>query len=118
MNFSLEKKNNVKILRLHEHRLDFHVAPSLKAELLILEDEEPHSVLIDLSNIEFADSSGLGALLLGIRQAREKGGDFGILQPQKKVLNLIRIAQLNEVVNVYENEDEALAALGSNKQSE
>ena len=108
MNFLLEEVDNVKILRLKEERLDTRIAPDLKAQLLVLIKEKNDKVLIDLSETKYADSSGLGAVLLGLRQAREIGAHFAIFAAQKRVQSLIEIAQLGNVLINYENEFDAI----------
>jgi len=108
MQFSVEEKKGVKILKLNEKRLDTEVAPHLKAELIILLSKEPFRIIIDLSEVEYADSSGLGALLLGLRQAREKESGLVLLNIQKRIKDLIHIARLENVLMVFEDEQEAI----------
>ncbi|MBN2412537.1 STAS domain-containing protein [candidate division KSB1 bacterium] len=108
MNFLLEEVDNVKILRLKEQRLDTRIAPDLKAQLLVLIKEKDHKVLIDLSDTKYADSSGLGAILLGLRQAREIGANFAIFGANKRVQSLIEIAQLGNILINYDNEFDAI----------
>ena len=107
MQFSVEDIQGVKILRLHEKRLDTTIAPHLKAELILLMSKEPYNLLIDLKNVDYADSSGLGALLLGLRQARDKDGALALLNIQKRVKDLIHIARLDDVLQTFDNEQDA-----------
>jgi len=111
MDFSIDKAGDVSILRLNEQRLDSSISSDLKAQLLILVDGLYKKILIDLTKVEYADSSGLGALLLGLRQARDRDIQFGIFGAQKRVQSLIRIAHLEDVLINHENEEEALNAL-------
>ncbi len=113
MNFLLEEVNDVKILRIKEERLDTAIAPDLKAQLLVLIKEKDNKVLVDLSDTKYADSSGLGAILLGLRQAREIGAKFAVFGAQKRVESLIEIAQLGEILINYENEFKALEQFGA-----
>ena len=113
MNFKVDTKNNTYIFRLQEERLSAHFAPDLKAQLLLLiGDETNRNILLDLSKVKFVDSSGLGALLLGLRQARANERKFALLGTQKRVSNLIHIAQVGGALVSYMDEDEALASLG------
>jgi len=103
----------VKVVRLHEKRLDSPLAPKLKTELLMLLSEPPYKILLDLKEVEYADSSGLGALLLGVRQARDKGGKLVLVNVQKRVADLIRIARLDEILPTLASEEEALSLLNA-----
>jgi anti-anti-sigma factor len=107
MNFLLEEIDDVKILRIKEERLDSNVAPDLKTQLLMLVNDKS-KVVVELSNIKYADSSGLGALLLGLRQARDNGGFFTVCGATKRVKSLLKIAQLDGMLINYENEIEAI----------
>jgi anti-sigma B factor antagonist len=112
MNFKVETKNNTYIFRLNEERLNTRIAPDLKAQLLLLiGDETQHSILLDLSKVKYVDSSGLGALLLGLRQARINERQFALLGTQQRVASLIHIAQVGAVLTSFEEEGEALAKL-------
>lgn len=113
MQFMTEEKRGVKILRLNEKRLDTATAPHLKVELIVLTGKDPCKIIVDLNDVVYADSSGLGALLLGLRQARDKGGRLVLLNIQKRVKDLIHIARLEDVLLSFENEDEAIAYLHS-----
>ena len=108
MNFSIEEKENVKILRLDEERLDSKISADLKAQLLVLAEDETCKVLVDLSNVKYADSSGLGALLLGLRHSRDIGSQFALFGAQKRVETLIGIAQLDHIMISFKNEESAL----------
>jgi len=110
MNFFLEEVDGVKIIRIKEERLDTNVAPDLKAQLLVLIGEGK-KVLLDLSDVQYADSSGLGAILLGFRHARDNGGDFAICEVQKRVQSLIDIAQLKGVIKSFATRQDAIEAI-------
>ena len=114
MNMLLEEVGDIKVLRLKEERFDSSMAPDMKAQLLMLVNDGA-KVIVDLSKTTYIDSSGLGALLLGLRQAREVGGDFAVCGAQKRVKNLIQIAHLEDVLVNYENEYEAIDAFNSDQ---
>lgn len=110
MQFNVESTGPVKIIRLNESRLDTSLAPDLKAHLLgMIEQEEPR-ILLDLKTVEYADSSGLGAILFGVRQARDHGGACKLVNLNPRVMSLIRIAKLEHVIETYDSESEALSS--------
>lgn len=107
MNFYLEEVDGVKIIRLKDERLDTTIAPDLKAQLLVL-IADGKKVLLNLEDVQYADSSGLGAILLGFRQARDGGGLFALCNVQKRVQSMINIAQLTNVITIYQDQIEAV----------
>ncbi|HNW61230.1 MAG TPA: STAS domain-containing protein [bacterium] len=112
MNFKVDTQNNTYIFRLREERLNARIAPDLKAQLLLLiGDETGNNILLDLTKVKFVDSSGLGALLLGLRQAHANERQFALLGTQKRVSSLIHIAQVSTVLISYTDEAEALAKM-------
>ena len=113
MDLKSDKKQNVTILRLKEKRIDSKLSSDLKAHLLYLAKENVENVLIDMASVEYVDSSGLGAILFGVRQYRAIQGKLKIANVQPRVLSLIRIAKLENVIESYDNEEEAVASFES-----
>lgn len=111
MNFDVTKENDVELFHLKDKHLDATNSPDVKTEFLILCQEEISVFIIDLSEVEFCDSAGLGALLLAERQMREHGGGVMIIDPIGKVRTLIEISKLGEILPVYESIEQAKADL-------
>jgi len=68
-------------------------------------------VLIDLSGVPFLDSAGLGALIGGVRRAREGGGDVAVYGARAAVARLLHTTGFDRVATVSDSEGEALKAL-------
>ena len=68
-------------------------------------------VLIDLSGVPFLDSAGLGALIGGVRRAREGGGDVAVYGARPAVARLLHTTGFDRVASVSESEQDALKAL-------
>ncbi|MST34321.1 anti-sigma factor antagonist [Acidimicrobiaceae bacterium USS-CC1] len=68
-------------------------------------------LLIDMSGVPFVDSAGLGALIGGIRRARELGGDVAVSCNRPSLVRLLRTTGFDRIVTVTETVDEAIAAL-------
>ena len=114
MDFLLEEVDDIKILRINNQRLDSLVSPDLKAQLLIL-IKEGSLIVLDLNQVKYADSSGLGALLLGLRQARDVGAQFVLVGAQKRVKSLMQIAQLENILLNFDDENQALEHLNQSR---
>jgi anti-sigma B factor antagonist len=70
-------------------------------------------LLIDMSGVPFVDSAGLGALIGGIRRARELGGDVAVACNRPTLTRLLRTTGFDRIVTVAETIEEAEAALGT-----
>lgn len=68
-------------------------------------------LLIDLAGVPFLDSAGLGALIGGVRRAREAGGDVAVYGARPAVARLLHTTGFDRVASVSENEDDAVLAL-------
>jgi anti-sigma B factor antagonist len=90
--------------------VDVYSAPTLRKALHDAMDTEHASLLVDLSDIAFIDSTGLGVLVAGQNRASELGGKLDVVCDQERVLKLFRITGLDEVFGIYPNRAEALAA--------
>ena len=68
-------------------------------------------LVIDMSAVPFVDSAGLGALIGGIRRAREMGGDVAVCCNRPTLVRLLRTTGFDRIVTVTETVDEAVEAL-------
>jgi anti-anti-sigma factor len=110
MKFEIKKNGTAVVLKVKERKLDATVSPELKGEFLILCNRQTKNLVVDLSNVEFCDSSGLSALLIAERKMRENGGVVKLVGLQKKVLSLIRISRLDRAFSIHESLAKALRA--------
>lgn len=70
-----------------------------------------HRLIIDMSGVPFVDSAGLGALIGGIRRARELGGDVAVACDRPTLVRLLRTTGFDRIVTVAETVEEAIVAL-------
>ena len=87
-------------------------ARRLSQHLQELLDEGAERVLLDLSRIDYVDSTGLGELVGYLQRFSEQGRRLALLQPRTRILNLLKLTRLDEVFPIFEDRAEALAALG------
>jgi len=111
MNLLEEKNGNVLVVRPQDARLDSAISSEFKTELLrMIERENANQLLVDLQKVEYVDSSGLGALLFGHRHAQAHSGSLKLMRLNQKVRTLIKIANLEDILEVFEDEDTAVAS--------
>lgn len=72
---------------------------------------EVDALLIDLSEVPFMDSAGLGALIGGIRRTRESGGEVSVACSRPTLTRLLHTTGFDRIVPVVETYEEALATL-------
>jgi anti-sigma B factor antagonist len=70
-------------------------------------------LLIDLSGVPFMDSAGLGALIGGIRRAREAGGEVAVACSRPTLTRLLHTTGFDRIVPVTETVEEAVTALAT-----
>ena len=73
-------------------------------------------LLIDMSEVPFVDSAGLGALIGGIRSAREGGGDVAVCCNRPTLVRLLHTTGFDRIVTVAETLEEAAASLADDDQ--
>src|SRR5581483_9789308 len=89
--------------------LDIATSPTVRAALTTAsEQEQQHRFIVDLTKVEFLDSTGLGALIGAQRRAKEFGGDVRLIAKEGQILRLLRITGLLKVFAVYPTLDEGV----------
>lgn len=107
MKFTVDKKERYCIFKLDEPKLDSIISANLKSELVILNQEGFRNLICDLSEVQFIDSSGLSALLIGHRLCKDSKGTFVLTGCGESTIKLIKISQLDTILNVVPTESEA-----------
>jgi anti-sigma B factor antagonist len=87
--------------------LDVYTVGSLRDALGALIEQEASRVVVDLDGVPFMDSSGLGALMGGVRRMREAGGDLAISCTREQHLKLFTITGFGEGVSIAPTVEEA-----------
>lgn len=90
-------------------RLDLLAAADLKSRIQRLVADGWNQLVVDLGGVGFIDSSGLGALIGGLKAARVAGGDFRIARPAEQIRYILQVSTLDRVLTPYPTVEEALA---------
>lgn len=88
-------------------RLSMVGAPMLREMLSSLVAAGRTRIVVDLSEVAFLDSSGLGALVAGLKTARQAGGDLRIAAPSEQVLLVLRLTSLDRVLEPHASAETA-----------
>ena len=108
MNLKTEEKDNVVIINVREERLDAHNSGELKVEMQRLFTEGKKNVLIDLQEVRFIDSSGLGALVSGFKNAISSQGNLKLSSLQPQVKSMFELTRLHRVFEIFPSPGEAV----------
>ena len=92
-------------------RLDMAAAPAFREKVRALVTEGAARLVVDLGDVTFVDSSGLGAVIGGLRLARQAGGDLRIARPADQVKMVLDITSLVRVLKPYRTLEEATTGL-------
>ncbi|HET6274917.1 MAG TPA: STAS domain-containing protein [Candidatus Cybelea sp.] len=87
--------------------LDLATAPTVRAALTEATEKGSHDLIVDLSQLEFLDSTGLGVLIGAHRRTAERGGSFRLVVGEGSILRLLNITGLIAVFAVYHTMEEA-----------
>ncbi|MBE9509712.1 MAG: STAS domain-containing protein [Bacteroidetes bacterium] len=107
MDFKIEKRDIYTLIQVLDEKLDTHIAPNLKSELVLISGNGEKNIILDLSNSRYCDSSGLSAILVANRLCKNAKGTFVLTGLNEAVERLITISQLDTVLNIVGSVDEA-----------
>jgi anti-sigma B factor antagonist len=108
MNLKFEEKNDIVIIRIKEERLDAHNSGDLKLEMNRLFGEGRKNILVDLEDVRFIDSSGLGALVSGFKNAISNQGNLKLAGLQPQVKSMFELTRLHRVFEIFPSASDAL----------
>jgi anti-sigma B factor antagonist len=106
VDIDIDDSGDYKVLR-PQGDLDVYTVGSLRDALGKLIEERSQRVVVDLDGVPFMDSSGLGALMGGVRRMRETGGDLAIACTREQHLKLFTITGFGEGVSIAPTVEEA-----------
>jgi anti-sigma B factor antagonist len=80
--------------------VDVYTGPTLRDRMSDLLDSGANNLVVDLTKVDFIDSTGLGVLVGALNKAKELGGSLQLICAQERVLKLLRITGLDQVFTV------------------
>jgi len=107
MNVTEEKINGFNVLFVQDERIDAHNSAELKDYILHMIELNKVDIIVQLEQVRFVDSSGLGALLSGFKHAEAKSGKLSLSNVQNQVLSMFELTRLNRVFEIHTDLDEA-----------
>lgn len=88
--------------------VDVYTSPQLKQEMTALLNGGTEILIVDLSSVEYLDSTGLGVLIGGLKRARERSGDLRLVCDNVRILRIFEITGLTKIFDIFPSESAAL----------
>ena len=107
MDFETLKLTDYTLVKVLAEKLDITNSPALKSELNAVNAKGEKNIVLDVSECEYCDSSGLSAILVGNRVCEDAMGTFILTGLQNDVEQIIRISMLHTVLVITRTVEEA-----------
>lgn len=88
--------------------IDVYSAPNLRESLINLVNDGKHHIVVNMEEVDFLDSTGLGVLVGGLKRVRAQDGSLGLVCDKERILKIFRITGLTKVFAIYTSVDEAV----------
>jgi anti-sigma B factor antagonist len=100
------------VIRPRAARVDIEVAGQFRHALLQLVEQGHRSLVVDMSEVNFIDSSGLGALVSALKalKTQDRNGDIRLANVQQPVVALLEIIRLQRVFTSYPSVEQAVSS--------
>jgi anti-sigma B factor antagonist len=112
MDLAVERMGEVAVVVLSVEELDASNARDFKRDVAPLLEANPR-VVLDLSRLRFADSSGLGAFISCLRVANASGGDLKLCGVTDHVRQVFELVRLDRIFDIYPTREDAVQAFES-----
>ncbi len=90
--------------------VDVATAPQLRERLNAFAEPGNVTIVVDLTDVSFVDSTALGVLVSGAKRLRKGGGDLKLVVTEPHIAKVLSITGLNEVFEVFATAGEAVSA--------
>ena len=101
--YEIEEKPGYAIVYLTDS-VDMSCSP--QARKVILNGLQQHDhLVVDLSKVEYIDSSGVAVLVEGFQVAQSQGRKFSLLRVSEGAMNVLKLARLEQVFSIYDSEE-------------
>jgi len=108
MQFEENTIKNALVVKVLENRIVADVAPQFKESLIAYVSNGNKNIVLDLSDVTFIDSSGLGALI-GSLKAVGKDGELVLCGARDAVVNMLKLTRMDKVFHIFTTREEAVS---------
>ncbi len=108
MKYTVDKQDKYTLLSLDEENLNSIISPDLKSEFVFLRNEGVKNLILDLTKIDYVDSSGLSSILTANRLWKGYGSFILTGIESANVQKLIDISRLDSILNIRRTIEQAI----------
>ncbi|MES2275061.1 MAG: STAS domain-containing protein [Bacteroidota bacterium] len=101
--------NQIAIAEILVNEANLSQADALKAEMIVLIDTHPKKILVDFNQVQYVDSTFLGAMVSSLKYAVANKTDIAVMRLPQDIHNLFTLIRLDKVFKIYADEAEALS---------
>ena len=108
MNLDFRKSKNSVVVYINSP-LDFWNSPPIQKNLAYIMDLYPyHNFIVNLDNVEYMNSAGLGMLIISAKKTEANNRSFKISNLNSEIKKVIQILNADKIIDFYDSEEEAL----------
>jgi anti-sigma B factor antagonist len=112
LEMKLRLASDIAILDLEGKLLCGRETETLRESLLKLFEQGHTRILLNLEGVRHADSGGLGDLVAAYTAVTRRGGAIKVLKPHDKLLEMLRLTHIDSLLDIWDDEREAVASFG------
>ncbi|MGO8669900.1 MAG: STAS domain-containing protein [Capsulimonadaceae bacterium] len=112
LSISTQRLNDTSTVLAVEGEVDVYSSPQLKQEIVSEAQAGTKHLFIDLSKVEYLDSTCLGVLIGGLKRLRELDGNVVLVGPGSRILRIFEITGLDKIFDISPTVEEAAAKEG------
>jgi anti-anti-sigma factor len=106
--------NDVLIITPDLPNLDAKLAAEFKEKVIqLITENEAHHVVLDLNQVQFIDSSGLGSFLSILRLLHAQGGELKLARVHRPIKTMFELVAMNKVFDIHDQTEDAIAAFSN-----
>jgi anti-sigma B factor antagonist len=110
MEIEHRKQGDVLMARILNNRLDAQSADDFRNTMSDFISNGNRCITLDISEVDFVDSSGLGAMVSVLKLIGEDG-DIAICGPTESAMRMFKLTRMNKVFRIFDKEEDAVSAL-------
>lgn len=95
-----------------EGEVDVYTAPQLKQQMISLLESGAKELVVDLTKVDYLDSTALGVLIGGLKRMRERDGNMVLVCPSPRIRRVFEITGLDKIFDIFNTQADASESMG------
>jgi anti-sigma B factor antagonist len=112
MKVKIDERYNAAIIELSGNLIGGENVTLFRNKLYELIDEKKKNIVVDMTDVKFINSTGIGILISGFTTLKNAGGDLKLANITTNVNSVLVITKLVQVFHIFDNVDEAVKSFG------